>query len=133
MSKVKASDATKRARTLSIVFGLLGFAVSVLPFLGYFVYGFIVADTATKLTMSIAALASGLVAATNIVLKQHLRCPLWILLLALYVALGEIHVLLIVAAVGCTLDELVFTPVHNHYKQLNTINRTIDARITTNN
>lgn len=132
MSKVKASAPTKRARTLSIIFGVLGFGVSVLPFLGYFVYGFVIADTATKLTMSIAALASGLVAATNIVLKQHLRCPLWILLLALYVALGEIHVLLIIAAVGCTLDELIFSPLHNHYKQLATINKTIDMRTTNN-
>lgn len=76
MSKTIASAPTKRAKRLSILFGVLGFAVSVLPFLGYLVYGFIVAETATKVTMSIGALAAGLIGLTNVIFKKHMRSPL---------------------------------------------------------
>ena len=124
----KPSEITVRYRQLAFLFSMLGFIVSVGPFLSYFIYGFIVAETAQKMTLAVSALAAGGIALVNIITKVHLRCPLWILLLALYLVLDNLYVLLIIAAIGCILDELVFTPLANSYRGKATINYEIDKR-----
>lgn len=124
----KASTITVRYRQLAFLFAMLGFIVSVGPFLSYFVYGFIVAETTQKMTLAVGALAAGIIALVNIITKVHLRCPLWILLLALYLVLDNLYILLIIAAIGCILDELVFTPLANSYRGKATINYEIDKR-----
>lgn len=50
-------------------------------------------------------------------------------MLVLYLALDELYILLIIAAVGCLLDELVFDPLHARYKAQATINAQLDKRI----
>ena len=72
----KASTITLKYRHLALLFGVLGFAVSVGPFAAYFIYGFIVAETTQKMTLAVGALAAGIIALVNIITKVHLRCPL---------------------------------------------------------
>lgn len=126
---MSTSPATKNSRALAFLFGFLGFAVSVLPFMCYAIYGFAVSETADKLVLTLGAVAAAIVGLANVIFKKHLRSPLWILLLVLYMVLNEITTLLICAAVGCLLDELVFTPLHNHFAAKATINLEIDKRI----
>ena len=107
---------TKKCRILTALFWALGFGVSVLPFLVYAVYGFVVAGTTDKLVLTLGAVAAAIIGLTNFLFKKHMRSPLWILLLVLYIVLNEITPLLICAAVGCVLDELVFTPLCAHFR-----------------
>ena len=119
---------TKKCRLLAALFWALGFGVSVLPFLVYAAYGFVVAGTTEKLVLTLGAVAAAIIGLTNFFFKKHMRSPLWILLLVLYVVLDEITPLLICAAVGCMLDELLFTPLYTHFRSKTLINSEIDKR-----
>ena len=119
---------TKKCRLLMVLFGALGFGVSVLPFLVYAAYGFVVAGTTEKLVLTLGAVAAAIIGLTNFFFKKHMRSPLWILLLVLYVVLDEITPLLICAAVGCVLDELLFTPLYTHFRSKTLINSELDKR-----
>ena len=121
---------TKKCRLLAALFGALAFGVSVLPFLVYATYGFVVAGTTEKLVLTLGAVAAAIIGLTNFFFKKHMRSPLWILLLALYMVLNEITPLLICAAVGCVLDELVFTPLCAHFRSKTLINSELDKRHT---
>lgn len=119
---------TKKCRLLTALFWSLGFGVSVLPFLVYAVIGFVDAGTTEKLVLTLGAVAAAIIGLTNFFFKKHLRSPLWILLLALYMVLDEITPLLICAAVGCVLDELLFTPLCAHFRSKTLINSELDKR-----
>ena len=119
---------TKKCRLLMVLFGALGFGVSVLPFLVYAAYGFVIAGTTEKLVLTLGAVAAAIIGLTNFFFKKHMRSPLWILLLVLYVVLDEITPLLICAAVGCVLDELLFTPLYTHFRSKTLINSELDKR-----
>ena len=119
---------TKKCRLLAALFGALGFGVSVLPFIVYSIYGFVEAGTADKMVLTLGAVAAAIIGLTNFFFKKHMRSPLWILLLALYIVLNEITPLLICAAVGCVLDELLFTPLYTHFRSKTLINSEIDKR-----
>lgn len=119
---------TKKCRLLTALFWSLGFGVSVLPFLVYAVIGFVDAGTADKMVLTLGAVVAAVIGLTNFFFKKHLRSPLWILLLVLYIVLDEITPLLICAAVGCVLDELLFTPLCAHFRSKTLINSEIDKR-----
>ena len=121
---------TKKCRLLTALFWSLGFGVSVLPFLVYAVIGFVDAGTTEKLVLTLGAVAAAVIGLTNFFFKKHLRSPLWILLLVLYIVLDEITPLLICAAVGCVLDELLFTPLCAHFRSKTLINSELDKRHT---
>ena len=65
----------------------------------------------------------------SIVNKITLRSRLWIILIGVYVCLGEILVPLIVIAFCQIADELVICPLKAHYKSKLTINKEIDKRV----
>lgn len=119
---------TKKCRILAALFGALAFGVSVLPFLVYAVMGFVEAETTEKMVLTLGAVAAAIIGLTNFLFKKHMRSPLWILLLVLYIVLDEITPLLICAAVGCVLDELLFTPLCAHFRSKTLINSEIDKR-----
>ena len=121
---------TKKCRLLTALFWSLGFGVSVLPFLVYAVIGFVDAGTADKMVLTLGAVVAAVIGLTNFFFKKHLRSPLWILLLVLYIVLDEITPLLICAAVGCVLDELLFTPLCAHFRSKTLINSELDKRHT---
>ena len=86
---------TKKCRLLTALFWALGFGVSVLPFLVYAAIGFVEAGTTEKMVLTLGTVAAAIIGLTNFFFKKHMRSPLWILLLALYVVLNEITPLLI--------------------------------------
>jgi hypothetical protein len=53
----------------------------------------------------------------NILMKYHLRSPLFILLLGIYFALEKILPLLIILSIGIIIDEFVLAPVIKNLKQ----------------
>ena len=64
-------------------------------------------------------------------MRSHCRsCPVWILLIGLYVAIKEYLLpLVIILAVTSVLDDLVFSPLINHYSVRAKSSKLIDDRM----
>lgn len=122
------STITKKARTGSIVFGLLSF----LCFIGPIIATFIIAlydkaiETSEKTTLGVIFIFVVFVSVVNLIAKWHLRTPIWIMLFALYFITSNFIVELLIIGICTILDELIFTPLHKHYKNKFKINKEID-------
>jgi len=66
----------------------------------------------------------------NIVAQKRLRCPIWIMLIGLFVAIKEYLLpLIIILAITSILDDLVFTPLITYYKTKLISNKAMDERL----
>ena len=65
----------------------------------------------------------------NVIAQKKLRCPIWILLIGLYVAIRDyLMPLIIILAITSILDDLVFTPLIHYYYTKTVASKTIDQR-----
>lgn len=124
------SQRTVSFRNRYILFKLLSLCVTVLPLLIYVCMGFFNGqiEKAQKITLSFSCIMAIMLVFVNIIFKYKLRSPLFILLLGVYYALGNILPLIIILSVGIILDEFIFTPAYTKAKNKLTINKEIDAR-----
>ena len=66
----------------------------------------------------------------NIIAQKRLRCPIWIILIGLYVAIKEILLpLIIILAVVTVIDDLILTPLITYYRTKLITNKSIDERL----
>ena len=66
----------------------------------------------------------------NIIAQKRLRCPIWIILIGLYVAIKEILLpLIIILAFVTVLDDLILTPLITYYRTKLISNKAIDERL----
>lgn len=65
----------------------------------------------------------------SIINKITLKSRLWIILIGLYLCLGEILTPLIIIAVCQIVDEVIVHPLKGHYKNKLTISKEIDKRL----
>lgn len=65
----------------------------------------------------------------SIINKITLKSRLWIILIGLYLCLGEILTPLIIIAVCQIADEVIVHPLKGHYKNKLTISKEIDKRL----
>lgn len=66
----------------------------------------------------------------NVLSQKRLRCPIWIILIGLFVAVRDyLMPLIIILAITSVLDDLVFTPLISYYKTKLVANKAIDERI----
>lgn len=66
----------------------------------------------------------------NIIAQKRLRCPIWIILIGLYVAIKEILLpLIIILAVVTVIDDLLLTPLITYYRTKLISNKAIDERL----
>lgn len=88
------------------------------PLIGFTVYA--LANSAVvpvqKLAVSITLLASIIITVFNLINKKHLRSPFYIILIGLYIGLGELLPCLITLTVTSMLDEFAFHPLYDLYK-----------------
>lgn len=67
----------------------------------------------------------------NIIAQKRLRCPLWICLIGLYIAVKEwLLPLIIILAIVSVLDDLILTPLISYYRTKLIANKAIDERET---
>ena len=65
----------------------------------------------------------------NVVAQKHLRCPIWVLLIGIYVAMEKyLMPLVIILAITSILDDLVFTPIIHYYYTQTVASKTMDKR-----
>lgn len=121
---------TKKMIRLSNIFFWLSALSQTFPLLFYGVKAIVDGEITTeqKVTVSLCFACAAIFAIVNAVRKANLRSPLYIIMIGIYFALDDLLPLVFMMAIGCILDELVFTPLHKRYKELARINKEIDKR-----
>lgn len=125
MTKTKV---TKKYQLLKNLFNFLSAACTLGPICFFALTGFINGEEVQKVALGLTSVAGLMLAITSLLFKWHLRSPLFIVLIGLWVALDNILPCIIVIAITTILDESAFTPLKKRYKQLYTINAEIDKR-----
>ena len=119
---------TSKYKKLYETFKILSWSVTILPLVVYFVIAFSKAEIVHKLAIGSMLTIVLILTVINIIGKLQLRSPLFLLLIGIYVGLGQILTPLVITTCGVVLDEFIFTPLYKKYKQLYIINREIDKR-----
>lgn len=123
-------NATRKYIKLSFLFGFTSVLLNIAPFA---VYAFIaLVDSALiyqKIALSMTVLVVAILSLVALVNKVAMKSRLWIVLVGIYVCLGEIITPLIIIAVCQVLDELIVAPLHNRYRNKKDINKEIDKRL----
>lgn len=123
-------NATRKYRKLSFLFGSISILLNIAPFT---IYAFIaLVDSALiyqKIALSMTVLVVAILSLVALVNKVAMKSRLWIVLVGIYVCLGEIITPLIIIAVCQVLDELIVSPLHKNFKNKKIINKEIDKRL----
>lgn len=126
-----ASEFTKSCRRKLWLFRILDWLCLITPILIYIVIalsndGIKVGYKVTLMSMLIIAI---ILCVVNVLAQKRLRCPIWIILIGLYVAMRDyLMPLIIILAVVSILDDLVFTPLIHYYYTKTVASKTIDQR-----
>lgn len=126
-----SSYTTKTRRVLWILRGL-NFLLLFVPVIVYVIIALANGGVTAPGRVSIVAsvMISIILTTFNVIAKNHLRCPRWIVLIGLYVAFREsLLPLIIMLAITSALDDFVFTPLIKHYKAELDTSRVIDKRM----
>ena len=119
---------TEKYKKLYNAFRILSVSVTLGPLCVYFCIAFIGATTVHKLAVGSTLAVVLILTIINVIGKYHLRSPLFLLLIGIYIGIGKILTPLIITTIGVVLDEFIFHPLCIKYKNLYTINKEIDKR-----
>lgn len=121
---------TKAYRVRRLIFSSLSFLCIWGPSIFFIIKAFATGEATTKsgFTLGATCVVATIFCIVSAVFKYHWRTPAVIVLIALYTFANNFGVVLITVGVGIILDELVFTPLARHYRNLYVINREIDKR-----
>lgn len=126
-----SSKYTRDARFKLWLFRILDWICLGLPIIIYV----IVALTGDGLVaQKVAVVATTMVAiiltVVNIIAQKRLRCPIWIILIGLFIAIKQYLLpLIIILAITSILDDLVFTPLISYYRTKLIANKAMDERM----
>lgn len=125
------SNYTRKCRVKLWFFRVLDWLCLMLPLIIYIFVA--LGDGGISAGRKVAVVSTVLVAIVltifNVIAQKRLRCPIWIILLGLFVAIKEYLLpLVIILAVTSILDDLVFTPLITHYRTALIANKQIDKR-----
>ena len=125
------SKFTKKSRTLLWTWRIIDWMCLFAPLLVYLVIGLASNSVTTGAKVSLVAmlLLALVLTAINVIAQKHLRCPIWVLLIGLYIAMDRyLMPLIIILAITSVLDDLVFTPLIHYYYTQTVASKTIDKR-----
>lgn len=126
-----SSEFTKSCRRKLWLFRILDWICLAAPLIIYFVIALCNdgIKVGYKLTMVAMLFIAVILTIINVIAQKRLRCPIWIMLIGLYIAIREwLLPLVIILAVVSVLDDLVFTPLIHYYYTKTVASKTIDQR-----
>ena len=126
---IHASRLTKKYRALKWLFWSLSFLSNFGLILGFFIYGLICGEKTTQYSLALVGIVGIIASGLSVILKQHWRTPLILVVGGLYWAINEFANVLIAVAVCIVADELIFTPCYKHFANKTMINGEIDKRL----
>lgn len=129
---MKASNYTKKAIKILWLLRFCNLAFLFVPVMVYVIIA--LASGGVTVTGRVSVVSSVMVSIIlttfNVITKRNLRSPRWIILIGLFVAIREALLpLVIMLAVTSVLDDLVFTPLIDHYKHVVETSLVIDKRM----
>lgn len=127
-----SSKFTKKCRFNLWLFRLLDWLCLACPLIIYVVMALTNGDAivAQKVAVVSTAMIALMLTAFNTIAQKRLRCPVWIVLIGLFVAIRDyLMPLIIILAVTSVLDDLVFTPLISYYKTKLIANKAMDERL----
>lgn len=127
----KESKYTKDSRFKLWLFRILDGICLVAPLLVYVIIALCGgAVVAAKVAVVSTVMVAIILTVFNIIAQKRLRCPIWIMLIGLFVAIKEYLLpLIIILAITSILDDLVFTPLITYYKTKLISNKAMDERL----
>ena len=129
---MKQSEFTKKTRRLYWTFRGLDLACMLAPIVIYAIVALFHNETLVSGRMALSASFVIVILLTilNAVAKLRLRCPVWIFMLGLYVAVKEkLLPLIIILAVMSILSDFILSPLANKYARKLEASKTIDERM----
>lgn len=127
-----ASKFTRECRFKLWLFRILDWICLFMPLIIYI--GIALSSGEAIVAQKVAVVSTTMVALIlsifNILSQKRLRCPIWIILIGLFVAVRDyLMPLIIILAITSVLDDLVFTPLISYYKTKLIANKAMDERI----
>ena len=119
---------TKKCKRKYILFSILSFLCLIGPLAFFIIQGFIGAAVVSKLVVSLTTIGAIILALTSVLLKYHLRSPLFICLIGLWAVIDNLLPPIMIISGAVILDEFIFSPLKKKYKERYTINKEIDKR-----
>lgn len=126
-----SSKFTKKSRTLLWTWRLIDWLCLFAPLIVYLIIGLVNDNVTTggKVTLVAMLFIALILTVINVVAQKHLRCPIWVLLIGIYVAMEKyLMPLVIILAITSILDDLVFTPIIHYYYTQTVASKTMDKR-----
>lgn len=126
-----SSKYTKASRTKLWIFRVLDWICLFAPVIIYMFIALCSNEViiAGKMALVGMTLIAAILSIINIIAQKRLRCPIWIILIGLYIAMQKYLLpLVIILAVTSILDDLVFTPLISYYRSQLISNKAIDKR-----
>ena len=126
-----ASQFTKNCRNKLWLFGILDWVCLAAPLIIYVIIA--LCNDGIRVGYKVAVVSTAMIAIIltvfNVIAQKKLRCPIWIMLIGLYVAIRDYLLpLVIILAVTSILDDLVSTPLIHYYYTKTVASKTIDQR-----
>lgn len=126
-----SSNFTKKSRALLWAWRLIDWLCLFAPLIVYLIIGLVNDNVTTggKVTLVAMLFIALILTVINVVAQKHLRCPIWVLLIGIYVAMEKyLMPLVIILAITSILDDLVFTPIIHYYYTQTVASKTMDKR-----
>lgn len=125
-----AKSKTKAYRSAKWALRGASFLLNAGPVVGYVIAGAVTSDLAReKLTLSLTIIVVAIMTIVAAVNRIAMRSRIWVVLIGIYVCLGEILVPLLVIGSTQILDEVVVGPLARHFSQKALISAEIDRRL----
>ena len=127
-----ASKFTRECRFKLWLFRILDWICLFMPLIIYI--GIALSSGEAIVAQKVAVVSTTMIALIlsifNVLSQKRLRCPIWIILIGLFVAVRDyLMPLIIILAITSVLDDLVFTPLISYYKTKLIANKAMDERL----
>ena len=128
----KGSDFTKVCRLKLWLYRIIDWILLFMPVIVYVIIALCDEGVTTvgKVSVVGTVAVAAILALFNIIAQKRLRCPIWIVLIGLYIAIRDYLLpLVIILAVVSICDDLILTPLISYYRSKLIANKAIDERV----
>ena len=125
------SERTNKLKKRVGLFHFFSFVCNFVPLLIYLIIGFSSGDIhkGQKIFLSFTFIMAIILLIINLIMKYHLRSPIFIILMGIYYALNNILTLMILVSIGIIIDEFIIQPCLKKWKTQLIVNKEIDNRL----
>lgn len=121
---------TKKYRLLYWILAISSLLLNICPLAVYSIKAAVESNLVyEKIALTLTVFIVLILTAVAFINKIALRSRLWLILIGVYICLGEILTPLIIIAVCQVLDELIVSPLKKYYNTKLTIHKELDKRL----